>query len=228
MIRRLWLCVLALSLFTLGRAEAQEYRYELGLGVGAAYYVGDVSPNLWGRQAPSIAISLRHLLDLRWSLTTELGYRRLEGRVAREHTFPTGRTQKFSRGLWDLAFGGEFNFFPYSDKYRYLLTRSWTPYLGLGVGLALGKGSPTLLFTPSLYGVLGVKYKLSSRVGLSLSWVHRRTFTDRLEITSAEEEWMADPLRLNRTGNMKGHDSYGYWSLGVNISLSQSPQRGCN
>ena len=187
-----------------------------------------MSPNLWGRQAPSIAISLRHLLDLRWSLTTELGYRRLEGRVAREHTFPTGRTQKFSRGLWDLAFGGEFNFFPYSDKYRYLLTRSWTPYLGLGVGLALGKGSPTLLITPSLYGVLGVKYKLSSRVGLSLSWVHRRTFTDRLEITSAEEEWMADPLRLNRTGNMKGYDSYGYWSLGVSISLSQSPQRGCN
>ena len=84
MIRRLWLCVLALSLFTLGRAEAQEYRYELGLGVGTAYYVGDLSPNLWGRQAPSIAVSLRRLLDLRWSLTTELGYRRLEGRVARE------------------------------------------------------------------------------------------------------------------------------------------------
>ena len=96
-----------------------------------------LSPNLWGRQAPSIAVSLRHLLDLRWSLTTELGYRRLEGRVAREHTFPTGRTQKFSRGLWDLAFGGEFNFFPYSHKYRYLLTRSWTlsrPRSGASIG----------------------------------------------------------------------------------------------
>ena len=138
-----WCGLLALGL--IGSPEglsAQEYKYEIGGALGSAYYVGELGDRgAFGRQGASLALTLRHPLGLRWAWASQLGYRRLRGALSpTSRAFPSIGDRAFSRGIIDLSLGGEYHFFAYSDGQRYLGTRSWTPYLGAGLGLILGKG----------------------------------------------------------------------------------------
>ena len=155
-----WCGLLALGL--IGSPEglsAQEYKYEIGVALGSAYYVGELGDRgAFGRQGASLALTLRHPLGLRWAWTSQLGYRRLRGALSpTSRAFPSIGDRAFSRGIIDLSLGGEYHFFAYSDGQRYLGTRSWTPYLGAGLGLVLGRGYPRPLVAPSVYLTLGVK-----------------------------------------------------------------------
>lgn len=230
--RKLLLSAVLLLSSCLGllRAEAQEYRYELGISLASNYYIGDLGrQGIIAPQSPGIALELRRVLSLRWALSSELALRGLRGSGSfASNAFPQGdRTMSFSRMLTDLALGGEFHFFPYSDKERYLGTRSWTPYLGAGLGLAGGSSDSKLQLIPGVYARLGLKCRLSSRWGLSASWSLRRTFTDHLE-GLGPAAWMANPFGLNQRGSIKNADSYGYWSIGLHYSLAPRQRYSCN
>ena len=60
-------------------------------------------------------------------------------------------------------------FFPYSARERYLGTRSWTPFLGVGLGLAGGMSDHRLQLLPGVYARLGLKLRLGTRWGLTAS-----------------------------------------------------------
>ncbi len=224
-----WCGLLALGL--IGSPEglsAQEYKYEIGVALGSAYYVGELGDRgAFGRQGASLALTLRHPLGLRWVWASQLGYRRLRGALSpTSRAFPTIGDRAFSRGIIDLSLGGEYHFFAYSDGQRYLGTRSWTPYLGAGLGLVLGRGYPRPLVAPSVYLTLGVKYRLTHRLDLTASWTHHRSGTDRLEVTGAGSAWMANPHGWG-DASLKGHDSYGYWSLGISWRVGRTSGEGC-
>ena len=101
------------------RAEAQEYRYEFGASLASNYYIGDLGrQGIIAPQSLGIALELRRVLSLRWTLSSELALRGLRGSgTFASNTYPSdGRTLSFSRTLTDIALGGEFHFFPYSDR----------------------------------------------------------------------------------------------------------------
>ena len=135
------------------RAEAQEYRYEFGASLASNYYIGDLGrQGIIAPQSLGIALELRRALSLRWTLSSELALRGLRGSgTFASNTYPSdGRTLSFSRTLTDIALGGEFHFFPYSDRERYLGTRSWTPFIGAGLGLAGGESDSKLQLIPGV------------------------------------------------------------------------------
>lgn len=203
-------------------AEAQTHRYELGLALQSSYYMGDIGRRgLIAPQSPALALELRRNINLRWALSGELGLRGLRGSARYAATsLPTGLTSaSFSRTLVDLALGGEFHFFPYSDGERYLGTRPWTPFVGLGLGLAGGSSTERIQLFPSLQLRLGAKVRLSPRWALHASWTLRRTTSDGLEGRRLSEE-LRQPFAPDQRQGFKAGDSYGYWSLGLSYSLS--------
>ena len=134
MLRPLGLVLLLVGLTA--RLTAQDYRYELGGSVSSSYYLGDIGRRgLIAPQALGIALELRRPVSLRWALMGELALRGLRGKADyAADAFPSSAvgSREFHRTLLDLALGGEFNFFPYSARERYLGTRSWTPQHALG------------------------------------------------------------------------------------------------
>jgi hypothetical protein len=230
MLRPLGLVLLLVGLTA--RLTAQDYRYELGGSVSSSYYLGDIGRRgLIAPQALGIALELRRPVSLRWALMGELALRGLRGKADyAADAFPSSAvgSREFHRTLLDLALGGEFNFFPYSARERYLGTRSWTPFLGVGLGLAGGMSDHRLQLLPGVYARLGLKLRLSTRWGLTASWLLRRTFSDRLEGLEPSVSWMADPFGLDGGRSLKGHDSYGYWSVGVHYSLSPQRRYSCD
>ena len=158
MIRRLallllcGLCALELS--------AEERPYELGLALHSSYYLGELDPRgLLGRHRPGLSLSMSYQPQLHWSWTGELGLRQLSAHRVDEALARLGAQEDFSRRLVELRLGGRYYFLPLSREQSYLRTRPWSPYLGLGLGLALGGRSSTSreLLLPSLYLGLGVK-----------------------------------------------------------------------
>lgn len=214
---------LLLALGARASAEAQTYRYELGGSVQSSYYIGDLGRRgVIAPQSLGLALELRRNVSLRWALVGELALRGLRGSARyAETSFPSGvSTRSFSRQLVDLSAGGEFHFFPYSEGERYLGTRSWTPFVGAGLGLASGSSAGKVQVFPSILLRLGAKVRLSPRWALHAGWTLRRTSSDGLEGLSTEARQLRDPFGLDQGKGWKGKDSYGYWSIGLSYSLS--------
>ena len=124
----LMLCAVSLT--------AQEYRYELGGYVGAASYLGEAN-----RRIPFVPIggtggaAFRYNHNFRLAFSGELGYSFLpfDCRYAQTDYPQVREARQASRGASHLlALNGwvEYNFAHYSDKFRYLQTRSLVPSIG--------------------------------------------------------------------------------------------------
>ena len=125
-----WCWLLALGLT--GGFEslcAQEYKYEVGVALGSAYYVGEIGDRgAFGRQGASLALTLRRPLGLRWALASQLGYRRLRGESLQQRNhrpLPRGRISLLRLQRWTAL--------P-RDTFVDTLPRSWSrtsPWQGL-------------------------------------------------------------------------------------------------
>lgn len=211
---------------------AQDYRYELGGSFSSNYYLGDIGrKGVIAPQSLGIALELHRPLSLRWTLMSQLALRGLRGQADyAANAFPQGEevSRSFQRTLVDLSFGGAFHFFPYGEEARYLGTRSWTPFVGGGVGLAGGVSAHRLQLFPGVYLSAGLKCRLSDRWGLSASWSIRRTFADDLEGLEPSVRWMANPFSVDGGRSIKGHDSYATWSVGVHYRLAPRRKYSCD
>lgn len=224
----LLLCCSILSIPT-QRLFAQEYVYELGGRLGSSYYMGDAARRAFVTSyASALSLIGRYNSNFRWAWTTELGYRGLSGdtRYA-DNVFPEGRTARFSSYLLNLRLGGEFNFYPLSDKFRYLGTRSFSPYIGAGLAGSLAWSQSRVIPTPSVYCALGVKYRLSARLSLEAEWQWQHTWSDGLDALQAGRTWLSDPYRLNASW-IKNRDAFAVLSLGLTYQLKRRKQGQCD
>lgn len=224
------LLIIALLLTTLlsGRASAQEYRYELGASVGTTYYLGTLG--MRGLNAPqrlSLALDLQRPLSLHWSWWGEMRLVQLSGNSSgwlgeRMPDLP----ERFSRSLFALTAGGEYSFFAYSDKERYLGTRSWSPYVrgSLGVVTGFPGEARSWLIAPEVSVGVGAKVRLTPRLALSAGWEMHRIFSSRVEDVPRLES----PLGLGESTTLKQHDSYGVWRIGFSWGLSPRSRYGCD
>ena len=111
--------------------NAQEYKYEIGGMVGGSYYMGDLNKNAFFKGLnPSLGVVFRYTPNFRWAVKTDLLWGRVSGSTdGLENVFPNGATASFERNFFEVGGQMEFNFLPYSDKFAYLNTKRFSPYI---------------------------------------------------------------------------------------------------
>lgn len=173
------LAVLPLSL----TAQEESYRFDLGAGLGMGGYLGDLNEsNPFGRPGFTGNLSFRYRFDTRWALSTVLGYSALSGNSDDlGGALPDAAHYEFKSNVIDLSERIEVNFFAFGIGETYKKLKRWTPYLAVGMGLAMAScdGMSHLAFTIPM--AVGVKYKLKERLNLGLEFSMTKAFGDRLD-----------------------------------------------
>lgn len=207
---------------------AQEYMYELGAELGVSYYSGDATrKSFLAPKDLAFGITGRYNVNFRWVLTAGLNYRGLRGdTMYADNVFPMGQTAAFRTNTASIHVGGEFNWYALSDRYRYLGTRSWSPYVGGGIVLLGGWGSMQRVLTPGVYAALGVKYKLNSRLSATAQWLWQYHLSDRLDALG-RSSFLANPYGMN-IASLKGGDALGAITLGLSYHLGRRNKGNCN
>ena len=196
------------STFICVTAVAQEYKYEIGGGLGMSSYMGDANKNnpLLGLH-PSFGVVFRDNINFRWAMKANLLMGGVSGSTKNSDNVYFGNASvEFSRKFFELGGQMEFNFLPYSDKFSYLNTSKMTPYLMAGLGFTFAPGDE-IFFGLNLPVGLGVKYKVKNRVNLGLEYSVRKLFRDDFDAPDKSGFNLDNPYGLNG-GIMKNKDWY--------------------
>ena len=223
--RVIYLIFLLTGCFT--SVNAQEYKYEIGGMVGGSYYMGDLNNNtIFKGLNPSLGAVFRYNPNLRWAVKTNLLWGRVSGNTdGMDNVFPNGATGKFSRNFFELGGQMEFNFMPYSDKFAYLNTKRFTPYLLMGVGATIAPGNKTFFSLNIPLGV-GVKYKVIHRLNLGCEFSFRKLFGDSFDVTDGNNEFLDDPYGVS-SSLFKNKDWYSLLMFSITWDFSPRCQP-CN
>ncbi len=220
---------LLLSLCFSQGLKAQEFRYDLGVDLGTSYYAGDLArKGFVAPQSFTAGFVARYKLNFRWAMRANLSYQGLRSRYAyAKNAFVGGRDDlTFSSSLVNLAYGMEFNFLPLSNKYRYLNTSSFSPYVYAGLGIGFAWGEDDTVFAPNVALGIGAKYQFSSRWTLSATWQWAYSFTDKLDALSKESEVLANPYQI-KYGFLKGRDGFARITIGLSYACFRRADTNC-
>lgn len=218
--QRLYSILLALSLLLCNapKVSAQEdYRFDIGGGVGMTGYLGDANTaNLWQNPGWDLEVFLRYILSPRWGFKTNFYTGGLSGNSAQmTNVFPGGETFKFSNTFFELGELAEFNFFNYGIGETYRKLKRITPYIAAGLSLTAWtvESKMGVALTIPLGG--GVKFKINRRWNLGLEFLMKKTFSDKLD-----GEHLADPYFI-KSSFMKNTDWYSTLTLTISYEFSQ-------
>lgn len=177
------LFTLLMSMCLCTMAHAQDYRYEIGAGIGASGYLGDVNKSNFLKH-PGFAggMLFRYIPNYRWALKANLYAAGISGNSADYNmAFPDGQSYSFSSTLYDLGAQMEFNFFDYGIGASYLKLKRLTPYVTLGLGGTLASTGGQTSFAVNMPIGVGVKFKLKERVNFGFEFTMRKAFGDKLD-----------------------------------------------
>ena len=163
--------------------QAQDYRYELGGGLGFSGYLGDVNKSNF-LQHPGFAggAIFRYLPSTRWAVKANLTVAGISGNSADNNmAFPDGATYSFSSTLYDMGAQLEFNFFDYGIGATYLKLKRITPYMTVGIGGVVASASGQTSFAVNMPVGVGLKYKLKERLNVGVEFTMRKAFGDKLD-----------------------------------------------
>ncbi len=193
--------------------QEPEYRLELGAGAGLVSYVGDLNGSLIRGLQPMGTFVAKYKPNPRMAWDLFIGFGQLKGSSKNADTWLPELTEhpiEFKRGLTDVAFRYECNFWPYGTGREYRGARQFTPFITIGLGLSFA-GSAAGGQIP--LGV-GVKYKLATRWNMALEWTMHITGSDELDGTR-------DPYGIKSSGMFKNTDCYGVLGLTLTYDLWQ-------
>lgn len=203
--------VLAGSAFFCASATAQ-YTSELGIGIGATNYRGDVSPKyqlqnnrpaftVFYRKDISVPVTLRAGLTAGLLRADDGNVNGVDGAVPPLQTFRQVNTKG---SVYELSGALEYNFLDYhrrTDKVHF------TPYVFVGLAIyyantttatnnqalanAFNQQGSTLGL--SIPGGVGIKLALSDHINLGLETGVRPTFSDDLDHLSEQTTVLVDP-----------------------------------
>ena len=174
---------IVLLITTLTAANAQDYRYELGAGLGASGYLGDVTRSNFMKH-PGFAggVLFRYLPNTRWALKANVYAAGISGNsIDDKMVFPDGQTYSFSSTLCDFGAQMEFNFFDYGIGPTYMKLKRLTPYLTVGLGGVVASASGQTAFAVNIPVGFGLKFKLKERVNLGVEFTMRKAFGDKID-----------------------------------------------
>ena len=203
-----------LMLATAG-AQAQtepEYRLEIGGGVGAVSYQGDLNSNPLKNQQPIFTLMAKYRFSPRKAVSMNISYGTLKGSATYADTHIPGMTDySFRHNVVDVGVRGELNFWPYGMGNEYRGAKRVTPYIFIGLGVTACKANKTETGLNVPLGG-GVKYKAAQRVNVALEWAMHITGNDQLD-------GVEDPYGIKRSGLFKNTDCYSHLRLSVSYDL---------
>lgn len=210
--------MLLISAATPFKCAAQEdYRFDIGGGVGMTGYLGDANTaNLFQNPGWDMELLFRYILNTRFNFKTNFYFGGLNGNSAQmTNVFPNDETYKFSTTFYELGETVEFHFLNYGMGESYRKLKRWTPYIAAGMSLTLWNvDSHTYAGFTIPLGV-GFKFKPSRRLNLGLEFLMKKTFSDKLD-----GEQLKDPLNI-KSGFAKNTDWYSTLTLTVSYEFSK-------
>lgn len=200
------------------KANAQEdYRFDIGGGIGMSGYLGDANTaNLYQNPGWDAELFLRYIGNTRWGFKTNFYVGSLSGDSSQmSNVFPGNATYKFSNTFYEIGEMAEFNFFPYGIGESYRKLRRFTPYITGGLSLTMWTvdGKTGAGFTLP-FGV-GAKFKLNKRWNIGLEFLMKKVFTDKFD-----GEALADPYTI-KSSFMKNTDWYSTLTLTISYEFSK-------
>ncbi len=174
------------------QAEDDDYRFDIGGGVGMTGYLGDAnSANLFAQPGFSGELLFRYILNPRWAFRTNFYAGSLRGDSSKmDNVFPQEAAFKFSAGFYELGEMVEFNFFNYGLGKKYQQLSRITPYIAAGFSFNLFSVDGKNNFTVSIPLGIGVKYKPRKRLNLGLEFTMKKTFSDKIDGEALQDPYM--------------------------------------
>lgn len=191
------------------KVSAQEYEYEIGGAIGTSFYMGDANKSkLFQNSHLATGLVFRYNRNFRWAYKGNLLIGGVSGDTRKSgNVFPKGENTFFNRTFYELGGQVEYNFFHYSDKFQYLGTRRFSPYLFTGLGLTYGSGDKSFFGVNLPLGV-GLKYKWKDRLNLGFEFSFRKLFGDSFDVTSKTKDFSLDNPYKIESSFLKNKDWY--------------------
>lgn len=191
------------------KVSAQEYEYEIGGALGTSFYMGDANKSkLFQNSHLATGVVFRYNRNFRWAYKGNLLIGGVSGDTRKSgNVFPKGENASFSRTFYELGGQVEYNFFHYSDKFQYLGTRRFSPYLFTGLGMTYGSGDKSF-FGVNLPLGIGLKYKWKDRLNLGFEFSFRKLFGDSFDVTSKDKNLSLDDPYKIESSFLKNKDWY--------------------
>lgn len=125
-------------IFLLTNPSSYSQKWEIGVGAGVSYYVGDLNPTGHFKfPHPSGTIFVKRIINNRWSVRAGFTYLGVYADDAQgQWGYQQVRNLNFRSNIFEIHVATELNFFPFGIK-QYSHTekiRTWTPYLMAGIG----------------------------------------------------------------------------------------------
>lgn len=216
--------ILALLLLTVGlemhaqaTAQSAPYKFDFGVQLGMSGYIGDANKtNPYKHPGFDAELTFRYIPDTRWAIRGVLSTFNLSGNTADViNVLPEGAVYDFSSRVYALDARAEFNFFPYGIGETYKRLKRWTPYLTLGVGMAMSSSEGTTSFAPTLPMGLGVKFKLKPRLNLNIEFTMTKAFGDKVDSPNIVD------LNQIKTEFYKSTDWYSRLTIGISYEFGK-------
>lgn len=162
------LLITTFSLVARAGFSQNEYYAEIGLSGGGAYYLGDVNNQLFYNLQPSFGGYLRYNIDARLAIRAELNSSTIAGNFSNN-----GTTIKLNNTVNSLDFCGEFNFFELEQNPYKRYSKTFSPYIFLGIGGMTDLYAGQMIPEISIPFGLGMKLKLANRWNLNVQWSNK-------------------------------------------------------
>lgn len=198
-------------------AAQEDYRFEIGAGIGMTGYLGDAnSANLWKNPGVDGEILLRYIANPRWAFKTNFYAGTLRGNSAQmDNVFPDMQQFKFSTTFFELGELAEFNFFAFGQGEQYRKLKRWTPYITGGLGFTLWSVDSKTHFSLNIPVGVGLKFKVKERLNLGLEFLMKKTFSDKLD-----GENLSDPYQI-KSSFAKNTDWYSTLTFTISYEFSK-------
>lgn len=197
------------------RAQTDEqYRMEIGAGVGLMSYQGDFGGSIFSNMQPMASVVMRRIWDPYKGLKFSASYGKLKGSSSNVKTYYPDYADtpySFSNTLVDVSATFEYNFWPYGTGRDYRGAKRLTPFVFGGLGATFATGGGNNAFTANVPIGIGVKYKIGPRLNLGIEWAEHFSLSDKLD-------GIKDPYGIESSGIFKNTDCYS--TLQVTLTYS--------
>ncbi len=198
-------------------AQPEEYKFDLGAGLGLSGYLGDANDSkLFSHPGVGGNVSFRYLINTRFAIRGLLNVASLSGSTAdMENVIPSPEPIDFKATAYDLQARGEFNFFNYGIGETYKRLTRISPYLALGLGVSLAGVAGDTHVAMTLPMAFGVKYKVKPRLNLALEFSMTKVFGDKVDGPG-----LSDPY-LIKSSFIKNTDWYSMLTFSVSYEFGR-------
>lgn len=198
-------------------AQAENYKFDAGAGLGMSGYLGDANEsNMFARPGVAFNASLRYLVNTRWAFRAMLTAASLSGDTdGMENVLPGGATYKFKSWVYDLGARAEFNFFNYGIGESYKQLSRVSPYLSLGLGVVMASVEGDTFTAMTLPMGIGVKYKVRPRLNLGAEFTMTKVFGDNIDGKQLSD------LYLIKSSFLKNTDWYSTLMFSVSYEFGE-------